>query len=177
MLQPGEKVAWQGQPDAFESGKIAVPEALFGMLFLGFAVIWVTISYNLEGIVMTLPGLPFAAVGLWKMLGPVRNYLRAGHTDYVITNRQVIILSDRGEYTVVIITADQFSEYERTDRAPGFGNIKLRYTIHWSRKGPSATIEFADGLWGIRGIEGAAAAIATLRAAHHETKEPPQHGK
>ena len=163
VLLPGEKVVWKGRPDAMESAKVGPFKFFFGIAFFSFSLFWMYMAASIDGGFFALFGLPFAAVGLWLVSGPARNYLKSARTYYAVTDRRVVILIRSSGYSISSITPDQMSYYERTDRSAGFGNIQLKTTAHHGPDGTSITTEFTDGLWGINDVKGAADAIGKLR--------------
>ena len=51
LLDPGERILWQGRPDGrlhFELGKL--PQALFGLAFVGFALFWMVMVAQAGGV-------------------------------------------------------------------------------------------------------------------------------
>ena len=163
VLLPREKIVWKGRPDAVESAKVGLLKFFFGVFFFGFSLFWMYMAASMDGGLFALFGLPFAAVGFWMVSGPARNYLKSARTYYAITDQRVIILTRGGGYSITTIPPDQMTDYKRTDRTSGFGNIQLKTTVHHGRNGASASTEYTDGLWGINDIRGAAEAIGKLR--------------
>ncbi|MFC2970404.1 hypothetical protein [Acidimangrovimonas pyrenivorans] len=99
ILEPGEKILWQGRPD----GNLHVPRIeparlLFGLVFLGFALFWTfgaarsATGDGVMGVVFPALGLPFVVVGanmaggsfLWQA------YLRR-HSWYTLTDRHAFV--------------------------------------------------------------------------------------
>lgn len=163
VLTDGEEIAWQGRPDPMEAAKVGWLNALFGVLFLAFAVFWVVGASDSGW--FALFGLPFVAVGLFMISRPARQYLNAGKTYYAVTNKRVLLLSAGKTFKVTSITPSEMTDYEREDKVDGTGSIRLRKTISHDREGPSSSVEPTDGLWGVADVKGASEAIARLRAA------------
>ena len=161
VLQPNEKVAWKGRPNPFTGASIGTFKSLFGVFFFGFAVFW-TVGASQAG-AFALFGIPFLLVGAWMVSAPLRNYLHARRTYYAITDKRVLILTVGSSHTVNSIVPEQITDFERTDRGDGSGNIKLRTTVSQTRRGSSSSVEFTDGLWGVADVKGAADAITALR--------------
>lgn len=92
ILDPGEKILWQGRPDTrvvFTLNQL--PEIAFGLFFAGFALFWTVMATAMGGI-FGLFGLPFLAVGLMILFKS--NYIaaeRRRYTHYTLTSRRAII--------------------------------------------------------------------------------------
>lgn len=102
ILNPGESVLWQGQPDPapdFTGWKLR--DGLFGGAFAGFALFWMAMALGqlpgttFLGLVFPMFGLPFLALGLWRAGGDRlwASYQRR-HTWYTLTNQRAFIASD-----------------------------------------------------------------------------------
>lgn len=163
VLLPGEKIVWKGRPDAKESAKVGLFKFFFGIFFFGFSIFWMYMAMDMGGGFFALFGIPFVAVGFWLVSGPARNYLKSARTYYAITDKRVIILTRGSGYSITTITPEEMTSFQRTDLAPGFGNIRLKVTVHHGENGTSTTTEFGDGLWGIQDVKGAADAVGKLR--------------
>ena len=163
VLLPGEKVMWKGRPDAIESAKVGLFKFFFGIFFFGFSLFWMYMAASMGGGFFALFGLPFAAIGFWMVSGPARNYLRSAKTYYAVTDQRVIILTRGSGYSINAIVPAQMTAYQRIDKGGGFGNIRLKTTVHRGENGTSTTTEYTDGFWGISDIKGAADAIGKLR--------------
>ncbi|MGR3436696.1 MAG: hypothetical protein ACU0CO_17710 [Shimia sp.] len=95
LLDPGERVLWQGQPDgrwAFEGQMgCAVP---FGLFFAGFSVVWMGLAAQAP-FPFWLFGLPFFAIGVGLVATSLfgSTWMRR-RTTYTITDRRVLIGED-----------------------------------------------------------------------------------
>lgn len=109
ILAPGERILWQGQPDATPDWSLLIDfRSLFGLLFTGFAVFWTAIAVSMlwsggsNGpplffrVLFPLFGVPFVLVGLGTLLGPLRADLadRRG-AFYTLTDRAAFIATQR----------------------------------------------------------------------------------
>lgn len=161
ILQPNENIVWKGRPNPLTCAAIGLFEFLFGVLFLAAAFfIMVKASESGAGAFLLFHVLPIA-FGAWMVSTPARNYLRACQSYYAITNKRVLIITAGNTCKVNSIVAGEISDYERTDKSDSSGSIRLRKTMRWN-KGTQSSASFADGLWGITDVKGAADAIAAL---------------
>lgn len=141
ILDPGERILWQGRPQAglyFAPGQIGT--AAFSLFFSGFAVFWMTLAAQAGGSFWMF-GLIHFSVGIvmfWSaVLGPT---IRRRRTWYTLTDRRAFIATDlplRGrqlkhypitESTQLTLTDDQppTLHFAREDRRGGKGR---RYTV------------------------------------------------
>src|SRR5260370_42651389 len=92
-LQPGESLYWTGVGEPARAAVAALPAALFGIPFAGFAAFWMNAAYhgphaiNKSGNSFTgafsffpLFGVPFFLVGLGIILAPLWAYLSGRST-------------------------------------------------------------------------------------------------
>lgn len=97
ILFPGERVIWQGQPDPRpDLSDIKLSEMLFGLLFAGFALFWMSAALGaaegLAGLVMPLLALPFLVIGLQKAgVELLWDVYRRRRTWYTLTDRRAFI--------------------------------------------------------------------------------------
>lgn len=102
ILEDGETVRWQGQPDpATDWSELRPQKVLFGLVFAGFAIFWIAMALgqvpgsSFMGIVFPLFGLPFLVIGLREAgLGVLWAAYRRRHTWYSLTNRRAFIATD-----------------------------------------------------------------------------------
>jgi hypothetical protein len=100
-LTLGERVLWTGRPlGGLRFGNRNPFEALLGIFFFGFAVLWIygasgaMKSGNPEGIFFPLFGIPFLLIGAYVAFG--RYFLEAyvrKYVEYAVTDQRVIIRS------------------------------------------------------------------------------------
>lgn len=95
ILDPGETVLWQGQPDdsiTFGPGTIGL--LIFGLLFAGFALFWMVVAAGAGGMFWMF-GLLHFCVGAGICVGAVawRPWTRH-HTWYTLTDRRAFIATD-----------------------------------------------------------------------------------
>ena len=95
ILDSGERIVWQGRPDqGFDVAGRDIPQALFALLFSGFAVFWMTKAAAAGG-GFWMFGLIHFSVGLgifWKAI--FGTTVRRRRTWYTLTNRRAFIATD-----------------------------------------------------------------------------------
>jgi hypothetical protein len=139
-LQSGESLYWSGTADPARAALTALPAAIFGIPFAGFALFWVTQAYHastamskasnnafVNGFkVFPLFGLPFLFVGLGIILAPLWAFLRGGSTVYAVTNQRVMIITGANNRSVKSYTPADIVSVEHRERPDGSGDIVLQ---------------------------------------------------
>ena len=94
LLQPGEYILWQGQPNSSirlqKSDIFMIP---FSLLWCGFSVFWTVLTFQ-SGAPFFFPlfGLFFVAIGLYIVVGRFfTRSRRLSHTAYAVTDKRVLI--------------------------------------------------------------------------------------
>ena len=80
----GEEILWQGRPERENKEESSVLN-VFGIIFLGFGVLWSTVAAFFLGF-LALLGIPFVAMGLYLL---VFKKMILQSTRYVITNKKI----------------------------------------------------------------------------------------
>jgi len=140
-LQPGESLYWTGVADPARAALSALPAALFGIPFAGFAAFWINAAYhgthamNKSGNSFTgafsffpLFGVPFLLVGLGIILAPLWAYLSGRTTVYAVTNQRVMVISGSSTRSVKSCTPADIVSVDHRERADGSGDIIIRTT-------------------------------------------------
>lgn len=101
LLEPGERILWQGRPDArVEWAEVVSFQSMFGVVFTAFAVFWITMARGMGGRfddggmtdIFPLFGVPFVAVGLYLVVGRlIHDAIRRRGTWYTLTDRTAFI--------------------------------------------------------------------------------------
>lgn len=110
ILAPGERILWQGRPDAAPDwGLLVDVRSLFGLFFTGFALFWIAMASSMlwgDGgsggpplffrLLFPLFGVPFVLVGLGVIFAPLTADLahRRG-AFYTLTDRAAFIATER----------------------------------------------------------------------------------
>src|SRR4029077_6481957 len=138
-LQSGESLYWAGTADPLRAAVAALPAALFGIPFAGFALFWVTQAYHATSAmsksssnaftngfrVFPLFALPFLFVGLGIILAPLWAFLKGGSTVYAVTNQRVMIISGGGNRSVKSVTPADIVSIDHRERPDGSGDIVI----------------------------------------------------
>lgn len=95
ILDPGEEILWQGQPDTRVSWRFRdYGTLLFGLVFAGFALFWMIMASQAPG-AFWMFGLIHFFVGLSVAVGPVFwSAWRRRHTWYTLTSARAFIATD-----------------------------------------------------------------------------------
>lgn len=137
LLQDGEAILWQGQPDpAIDWRGLLSPLSLFGLFFALFALGWMAFTGALLGgtdtpvlgLLFALFGLPFLLLGLYLMAGRLWvEAQRRRKTWYTMTTHQAFVAEDllgmKGLKTYAIA---EMPPVELIDGRPGdviFGSV------------------------------------------------------
>lgn len=133
-LDTGERLLWHARGIArSKRGSLAL--VLFAIPWTAFAVFWTTMAFTMtrgSGQVDSLfawlfPafGLPFIAVGLFMLAGPLLSRIAAGRTAYAITDQRVIQLMAGKSVMSQSVPLSKVEGITRHERANGNGTLKL----------------------------------------------------
>jgi Bacterial PH domain len=173
-LQSGESLYWTGTADPVRASVAALPAALFGIPFAGFALFWITQAYHATSMmsksahnsfasgfrVFPLFGLPFLLVGLGIILAPLWAFLKGGSTVYAITNQRVMIISGGSTRSVKSVTPADIVGVDHRERPDGSGDIVIQTTGTMRTNNSISQIKVA--LIGIPNVKQVAQQILTL---------------
>lgn len=174
-LQGGESLLWSGPANPGRSAMSALPAALFGIPFAGFAFVSMSTAYrnthNLANHHDGLPGgisafplfaLPFLLIGLGVMLMPLWVYLKGRSGVYAVTNRRVMLISGTSTRSVKSITPTDIAEVDHRERSDGTGDVLIRTnTVVRTNNG---TTQITVGLFGVPDVKEVAGLVMKLRA-------------
>jgi hypothetical protein len=91
-LARGEKLIWSDRPRPKLLAQRELNFGFFvGIFFFGFALFWMSMASQAGA--FALFGIPFVAVGLWIVSGPLRAYYRAANLVFALTDRRALIVS------------------------------------------------------------------------------------
>jgi hypothetical protein len=138
-LQSGESLYWSGTADPGRAALSALPAALFGIPFAGFALFWMNTAFHATSAthksadngfansfrVFPFFGLPFLLVGLGIVLAPLWAYLRGLSTVYAVTNQRVLVISGGNSRSVKSYTPNDILGVEHRERPDGSGDIVI----------------------------------------------------
>ena len=138
-LQSGESLYWTGTADPARSALSALPAALFGIPFAGFALFWMSTAFHATNAmhkssnnaftksfsVFPLFGLPFLLIGLGIVLAPLWAYLNGRSTVYAVTNQRVMVITGGNSRSVKSYTPADIIGVEHRERPDGSGDIVI----------------------------------------------------
>jgi hypothetical protein len=172
-LQPGESLNWTGVADPARAAVTALPAALFGIPFAGFAAFWINTAYHgthamnksgnsFAGAFSLFPlfGIPFLLVGLGIILAPLWAYLKGRTTVYAVTNQRVMIISGSGTRSVKSCTPADIVSVDHRERADGSGDVLIR-TNAVTRTNNSLS-QVTVGLFGVSNVKEVARQVMNL---------------
>lgn len=158
ILDDGEAILWQGRPDGAVKFKVAhLLSGLFGLIFAGFALVWMVMASSAGGYFWMF-GLIHFFVGLSIGIGPpFWNAWRRRHTWYTLTDRRAFIATDiplRGRRLASYpIDGDTVLDYQS-------GDLDTIYFAHEMRRIKNGTRRHDIGF---ERITGGAEVYRTLR--------------
>ncbi len=132
QLDPGERLLWSGMPGAGRMAMSALPAALFGLPFTGFAAFWIAMAFagtsrmpRTAGPWALFPlfGVPFLLVGLGILTAPLWAVLAAGRTVYAVTDRRVLIITGWPMVAVQSFLPADIHDLMRVEGADGRGSL------------------------------------------------------
>jgi hypothetical protein len=138
-LQSGESLYWTGTADPARAALTALPAAIFGIPFAGFALFWISQAYHATNAmsksshnaftsgfqVFPLFGVPFLLVGVGIILAPLWAFLKGGSTVYAVTNQRVMVITGTSTRSVKSFTPADILSVEHRERPDGSGDIVL----------------------------------------------------
>ena len=172
-LQSGESLYWTGAADPRRAAITAIPAALFGIPFAGFALFWISQAYRASShisnssnsfakgfSVFPLFGLPFLLVGMGVVLAPLWAYLKGCNTVYAVTNQRVMIISGGSSRSVKSLTPPDIAAVEHRERPDGSGDVMI-LTNATTRTNNSLS-QLKVGLYGVPNVKEVARQVMTL---------------
>jgi hypothetical protein len=172
-LQPGESLYWTGVADPARAAMSALPAALFGIPFAGFAAFWINAAYHgthamhkngnaFTGAFSFFPlfGVPFLLVGLGIILAPLWAYLRGQSTVYAVTNQRVMVISGGSTRSVKSCTPADIVSVDYRERADGSGDIAIRTTAQ--TRSNNSVSQVTVGLCGVPNVKEVARQVMNL---------------
>jgi len=95
ILDAGEAIIWQGQPDGrFTFGLRDLVAGLFGFIFAGFALVWMAVAATAGGFFWAFGLIHFSVGAAIAVGGPVWRTYRLRRTWYTLTDRRAFIATD-----------------------------------------------------------------------------------
>ena len=174
-LQSGESLYWAGTADPRRAAFAALPTAIFGIPFAGFALFWVTQAYHATSAMsksgnnsftngfrlFPLFGIPFLFVGLGIILAPLWVFLKGASTVYAVTNQRVMIISGGTSRSVKSFTPADIVSVEHRERPDGSGDIVIQ-TNALTRGNNNLVSPVKVALFGVANVKQVAQQVMTL---------------
>jgi hypothetical protein len=176
-LQSGESLYWTGTADPVRASLSALPAAIFGIPFAGFALFWVTQAYHATNAmsksshnafvsgfrVFPLFGLPFLFVGLGIILAPLWVFLKGSNTVYAVTNQRVMVITGGNNRSVKSFTPADIVSVEHRERPDGSGDIVIQ-TNAITRANNNLVSPVKVALFGVQNVKQVAQQVLALHA-------------
>jgi hypothetical protein len=120
-----EELVWAGQPRVDLATRPAFFLVPFGIVFTGFAVVWMVVAGLFTFGLLAPCGLPFIAVGIALIASPAWLRSRARRTIYALTNQRAIIWEPTWfrSSTVRKYTPAGLGRISRHERSDGSGDL------------------------------------------------------
>jgi hypothetical protein len=174
-LQSGESLYWAGTADPRRAAFAALPTAIFGIPFAGFALFWVTQAYHATSAMsrssnnaftngfrlFPLFGIPFLFVGLGIILAPLWVFLKGASTVYAVTNQRVMIITGGNSRSVKSFTPADIVSVEHRERPDGSGDIVI-LTTGTIRANNNLVSPVKVALFGVQNVKQVAQQVMTL---------------
>lgn len=174
-LQSGESLLWTGPADPRRAAVTALPAAVFGIPFAGFALFWMNMAYrgthNLARAhnsfasgfsVFPLFGVPFLLIGVGIVLAPLWAYLKGRNGVYAVTNRRVMIITGTTSRAVKSLMPNDIAEVAHRERPDGSGDVLIRTNA--TTRTNNMTSQITVGLYGVPSVKEVAALVMNLHA-------------
>ncbi len=149
-LEAGEFIKWVEQPLPRFFTLQSLSYFIFGVLWTTFIIFGVygagfKIPVLHEGIkfehLFALFGVPFVLVGFWMLTSPLRQWLKAFRTVYLITDKRAISIESGWFTTIRSYTPAQLKDLYRRERGDGTGHVVIMTLLHKDSEGGSWTEE------------------------------------
>lgn len=174
-LQPGESLLWTGDVNPGRAAIMALPAAVFGIPFAGFALFWITIAYrgtsrishNAGSFgsafrVFPLFGTPFLLIGLGMVLSPLWVYLKGRSGVYAITNQRVMVITGSRSRAVRSITPADIASVDHREKPDLSGDVLIRTNA--LQRMNNTMSQVTVGLYGVANVKEVARLVMNLRA-------------
>ncbi len=167
LLQPGEKILWQGRPRPYVFILRGLPNIAYGVTWSVLGAYWYHGSGGVsedtsafEGVwrIVPLLSIPFIIVGFSFWFYPIRLGMRARRTWYFVTNQRVFIaeLNGKSSPQLRIFSPEEMAPPQIVKRIDGLSDVIL---THRAQNNPHLTPHLDAGFFGLTDGEAAADAI------------------
>jgi hypothetical protein len=135
-MRSREKPLWIGKPNP---KRFAVKEGwrtcANGALLIALVVYWGGAAIESGDMVAMFSGAAFVALGLFFMSAPLRAYLRARRTTYVVSNQRLIILNGLLRPSIESFAPAEIGSLKIEAAADGSGSIIFQEGREWWGRG------------------------------------------
>ena len=150
-LSPREKLIWSDNPiSSFRHALGALPSALFGVPFFGFAVFWTytaseplrkSSNFEADGFSLFFPmfGIPFLLVGAGMLLSPLWAAIKARHMIYAVTDQRLIIKQTFPTYKLQSWKIGHIKSLTRLGPARGPGDLMFAEVVSYDGENGKTT--------------------------------------
>ena len=174
-LQSGESISWAGVANPARAALGALPIALFGIPFAGFALFWMSQAFRATHAmasnthnsfargfsVFPIFGIPFLLVGLAVILTPLWAFLTGKNTVYAVTNRRVMVISGAKSRAVKSLTPADIAGVDYRERPDGSGDIAIM-TNTFQNRGNNMSTQMKVALCGVPNVKQVADQVIAL---------------
>ncbi|MBE9029322.1 hypothetical protein IQ266_06040 [filamentous cyanobacterium LEGE 11480] len=132
-LQPGEPIAWLGQPIPRWMTLDSIIFVLFAIPWTTFALFWMWAAFGMQmpdlanGIkpnyIIALFGIPFVLIGLFMLSSPIWKRRTLRRTVYLVTDRRAIIIRGGFYITIRSYAPEQLQDVYRRERRSDIGDV------------------------------------------------------
>lgn len=162
VLEPGEHIVWHGRPSSFHAAMRSWYPVVVGFVVLGLAPLLVVVVPG-ELLMFLIPFSILVAIG--SLTQPVREVHRAVRCQYFVTDRRILIVTAGSLLkNAMSIFPSDIRDVEQSQIGPLAGNVTFRHVNGHRLTWLSGPLDFADGFWSVADPDGAARAIAALKA-------------
>jgi len=150
-LEPRELIKWIEQPLPRFFTLQSLAYFFFSIPWTAFAIFWMygaagfKIPVLHEGIkfehLFALFGVPFVLIGFWMLTSPLRQWLKAFRTVYLITDKRAISIESGWFTTIRNYSPDQLKDLYRKERGDGTGDVVITTRLRRGSEGNSWTEE------------------------------------
>ena len=159
-LNPGEEIHWIGVPDPIAYATASWSLFVIGLPFASFALYWFASASRISQVTserldrgfewFPLLGLPFILFGLWMVLSPLFNFLKARKTVYFVTDQRAVALTGGRWKRVKSYTANDIKMIERVEKKGGGGHLYFAVKTWQTSKGKT---EHKSGFLGLKDVQ------------------------
>ena len=160
-MHRGERLVWAERPIATGGFRRALPGTLFALVFIGFAVFWMSAVFvatdgeDFPARLFPLFGVPFVLVGLFVLIQPFRQARRRRTRVYALTNERILVIEGQPRQ-VSSFDLDKVSVVRRVERTDGSGDLHLSMggpLVVATRRRLISTANVLEGIPKVREVE------------------------